>query len=126
MVLIIGGSHQGKLDFARKRFALSDADVCLCDGSAEQIDTSRRCVAWVDRWALNRLRAGADPLAEMEAILPRLKDAVVIATDISAGVVPVDALMRAWREACGRMTALLAAEADEVWRLFCGLPQRLK
>lgn len=126
MVLIIGGSHQGKLAFARERFGLSDADVCLCDENTDALDTSRRCVAYVDRWALNRLRAGADPLAEMEAILPQLKGAVVIAADISAGVVPVEALMRAWREACGRLTASLATEADEVWRLFCGLPQRLK
>ena len=126
MVLIIGGSHQGKLDFARERFGLSDADVYLCDEHTEEIDASRRCIARVDRWALNRLRAGADPIAEMESILPQLKDAVVIVTDISAGVVPVEALMRAWREACGRLTASLAGEADEVWRLFCGLPQRLK
>ena len=54
------------------------------------------------------------------------RDSVLIATDISCGVVPVDPLMRAWREACGRMNNLLAEEADEVWRLFCGLPQRLK
>ena len=126
MKLIIGGSHQGKLDFALTRFGLSDGDILLCDERTDALDPSRRCAAYVERWALNRLRAGADPLAELEAILPEMEDAVVIATDISAGVVPVDPLMRAWREASGRMNARLAARSDEVWRLFCGLPQRLK
>ena len=126
MMLIIGGSHQGKLDFARARYALADGDVCLCDGNTEVLDASAKCVAYIERWALNRLRAGADPEAELEALLPQLRGAVLIATDLSCGVVPVDPMMRAWREACGRVNTRLAARSDEVWRLFCGLPQRLK
>lgn len=126
MVFIIGGRYQGKLDFAREKYGLSDGDIQICDGSTQALDPSRRCVAYVERWALNRLRAGADPVAELEALLPELESAVVISTDISSGVVPVDPLMRTWREASGRVNALFAARASEVWRLFCGLPQRLK
>lgn len=126
MVFIIGGSYQGKLDFAREKFGLSDGDIQICDERTQALDPSRRCVAYVERWVLNRLRAGADPVAELEALLPELESAVVIATDISSGVVPVDPLMRTWREASGRVNALFAARASEVWRLFCGLPQRLK
>ncbi len=126
MVLVFGGRYQGKLDFARARFALSDADVFLCDENTAALDASKRCVAYIERWALNRIRAGADPVSEIEVCLPALENAVVIATDLSGGVVPVDAEMRAWREAGGRLSALLAARSDEVWRLFCGLPQRLK
>ncbi len=126
MVFIIGGRYQGKLDFAREQYGLSDGDIQICDGRTEVLDASKRCIAYVERWALNRLRDGADPVAELEARLPELEGAVVVATDVSCGVVPVDALMRGWREACGRIGALLAARSDEVWRLFCGLPQRLK
>ena len=126
MVLIIGGAWQGKLDFARERFGLSEADLFICNENTAALDTSKRCVAYVDRWVLNRIRAGADPLAELEAFLPALEDAVVIATDVSGGVVPMDATLRAWREACGQIGARLASRSGEVWRLFCGLPQRLK
>ena len=56
----------------------------------------------------------------------RLKDMIFIANDVSGGVVPMDPVLRAWREACGRMNMKLARQADEVWRLFCGIPQRLK
>ena len=126
MILIIGGRWQGKLDYARRRFDLADGDVFACDERTEALDPSYRCLAYVDRWALNRVRAGADPLEVLRAQAGRLAGAIVISTDISSGVVPVDPQMRAWREACGRMNAWLAGQADEVWRLFCGLPQRLK
>ena len=126
MILIIGGSYQGKLEYARRRFALPDAEICVLDEGSERLEANRRCLAYVERWALNRVRAGADPAAELEALLPRLNDAIVIVTDISCGVVPADPVLRAWREACGRLTARLAEASGEVWRLFCGLPQRLK
>ncbi|MBR1820131.1 MAG: bifunctional adenosylcobinamide kinase/adenosylcobinamide-phosphate guanylyltransferase [Clostridia bacterium] len=124
MILIIGGSFQGKLDFAKARFGLDESDIFLCDGDTEALDASRRCLAYIEKWALNRVRAGEEPLAAFPAELRG--DAVVIATDIACGVVPVDPVMRAWREGCGRLNAALAERADEVWRLFCGIPQHLK
>ena len=126
MILITGGSYQGKLEFARQRFGLTDADVFVCTDDTDAPDFSRRCLAYLDRYALNRVRAGEAPADRFREELPRLKDAILITTDLSCGVVPIDPVMRAWREACGRMNNLLAAHADEVWRLFCGLPQRLK
>jgi len=124
MILIIGGSYQGKLDFARSAWGLSEDDIFTCTRDAEAPDLTRRCIAYVDRFALNRVRAGIEPA---DALLDGLRpDAIVIATDISGGVVPIDAELRAWREANGRMNNALAARADEVWRLFCGIPERIK
>ena len=51
---------------------------------------------------------------------------VVIATEIGGGIVPMDAGERAAREAAGRLACLLAARADCVVELFCGLPTVLK
>ena len=121
MILITGGSYQGKLEYARGRFGLSDADICLGG-----LDFSKKCLAYIDRWALERVRAGAEPAEAFRAQPEAWRDSVIITTDISSGVVPVDPVLRAWREACGRMNSYLAAEALEVWRLFCGIPQRLK
>lgn len=59
----------------------------------------------------------ADHLAEKE---------VVIATEIGAGIVPVDPKERHDREAAGRLACLLAKKADSVIRICCGLPQLLK
>lgn len=126
MILIIGGSYQGKLDYAVRRFELSKGDIQLCDEGTDHIDSSRRCIAYIDRYALNRVRAGLEPADIFTDRPDRFEHAILIANDISGGVVPVDPTLRAWREACGRMNNLLASQADEVWRLFCGIPRRLK
>ena len=55
-----------------------------------------------------------------------LSEKILICEDISCGVVPMDAEAREWREAVGRMNAALAAQADTVTRIFCGLPLELK
>ena len=55
-----------------------------------------------------------------------LSGKILICEDISCGVVPMDAETREWREAVGRMNAALAAQADTVTRIFCGLPLELK
>ncbi len=126
MILIIGGRYQGKLDYARARFGLMESDIFLCSAESDAIDLERRCVAYIDRWALGCVRRGSDPLEAVQANIARLRESAIIATDISCGVVPTDAGQRAWREACGRLSGFLASRADEVWRLFCGLPQRIK
>ena len=126
MVLIIGGSYQGKLDFARITYCLAEDEIFICDENTAAIDFTKRCVAYIDRFALNRVRAGAEPAEAFSGASGLRQDAILIATDISGGVVPMDPTLRAWREANGRMVNGLAARADEVWRLFCGIPQRLK
>ena len=123
MILIIGGRYQGKLDYAKRRFGLSEGDIWVCE---DEIRFSHRCLTYIDRYALRAVRAGTEPVSVFAEHPERWRDAVIIATDISSGIVPVEPELRAWREACGRMNNYLAEKADEVWRLFCGLPQRIK
>lgn len=126
MILIIGGSYQGKLDYARQRFGLADDEIQVCDETTSALDFSRRCVAYIDRFALNRIQSECEPADIFDTDLGLYKDIIFIANDVSGGVVPMDPVLRAWREACGRMNMKLASQADEVWRLFCGIPQRIK
>ena len=63
--------------------------------------------------------------------LPALADAlaqkeIVIATELGGGLIPVEKQAREKREAAGRLACLLAARADTVIRVCCGLPQLLK
>ena len=53
-------------------------------------------------------------------------DTVVIADDVFCGVVPIDGELRAMRDEAGRALAAIAAKADRVTRIFCGIPQVLK
>ena len=42
MILIIGGAHQGKMDFTKETFGILDADVYSC--GEDEIDFSKRCI----------------------------------------------------------------------------------
>ena len=65
--------------------------------------------------------------ADLEELTDRLSafDAV-IATEVGGGVVPLDRAEREARERAGRLSCLLAARADTVVRVFCGIPIVLK
>lgn len=125
MHLIIGGAFQGKTDWAKARFSLTDADILECTEDRDA-DLSRPCVTHLERFALYCLRQGQEPKAVLEQRAAQWKNSVLICDDISCGVVPLDAEDRAWREACGRMLNHLSLQAETVTRMFCGLPQRLK
>ena len=51
---------------------------------------------------------------------------VVMATEIGGGIVPLEAEQRRAREAAGRLACLLAARADTVIEMFCGIATVLK
>ena len=79
-----------------------------------------------------KMRADVQNLAADTADLPALADRlaheydILIATEVGGGVVPMDANERADREAEGRLACLLAARADCVVQMFCGIPTVLK
>lgn len=125
MDLIIGGAYQGKREYAKSRFSLTEEDIFTCREDGE-IDWSARCVAGLENFALWCARAGADPAEIFRAREEAWRGSVLLCEDISCGVVPLGAENRAWREAAGRLCGYLAGEADSVTRMFCGLAQRLK
>ena len=125
MHLIIGGAFQGKTDWAKAQFDLTDADILECTEDRD-VDFSRPCITHLERFALYCLRQGQEPKAVLAQRAEGWKNSVLICDDISCGVVPLDAEDRAWREACGRMLNDLSIQAETVTRMFCGLPQRLK
>ena len=124
MVLIIGGAHQGKRDFARDAFGIPEEDMFLCDGV--HIDFSRRCVCGIENYVWACIQAGKDPIAFFRENRDQWQDSVLICRDIFCGVVPLEPEARQWRQVTGRLCQYLAGEARQVSRIFCGLEQRLK
>ena len=121
MILITGGAYQSKRRFAAERFALAPEEICDCALSAP--DLSKKALCHVEQYVLRCVREGRDETALLDA---PLDDKILIFDDISCGVVPLDAETRAWRERSGRLAAALAQRADEVWRVFFGLGERIK
>ena len=81
-------------------------------------------------WLSNVMLAGTD-LAGATAALGAALDArdaptVLVANEVGLGIVPDNALARAFRDAAGRLNQELAARADTVLFLVAGLPMRIK
>lgn len=124
MILILGGAWQGKLDFAKSRFHLSSEDIFTC--SDTQIDISKPCIYRLEEFTYACTQAGLDPVEQFHALYPRMEDTIFICQDIFCGVVPMERQLRLWRDATGKLCQLLAGEAEAVYRIYCGLEQRLK
>lgn len=120
MILIIGGAYQGKLDFAKQTFGLSEEDIYTCTG--DQIDFTKRCIDHIEEFTCSH----PDPIAYFQAHREQWRSSVLICRDISSGVVPMGEENRRWRQNTGRLCQYLSKEATRVSRIFCGLEQRLK
>ena len=120
MILIIGGAWQGKLDFARDTFDLTEADIFTC--SPGKVDFSKRCIYKVEEFTWNH----PDPVSYFREHREQWEDSILILRDVFCGVVPMEAETRAWRQRTGRLAQYLSKEATQVSRIFCGLEQRLK
>lgn len=125
MVLIFGGAYQGKLDFAMKKFNIKDTDIFTCTEDSFT-DFSKKIIDRAELFFLKCVKDGIEPRDILCENINMLQDKIVIARDISQGIVPIDSVQRAWREASGRTMMYLAGEAEEVYRVFCGLSEKLK
>lgn len=136
MILVTGGSAQGKRDFAARLFGGTDEEtpVCWTDGGMaawEEFMESRRCFHF--HLFVRRILKGSvgpgDPLGR-ETLIKNLmagpRDRILVTDEIGCGIVPADAFERMYREETGRLCCLAAKEAQQVWRVCCGMGMRIK
>lgn len=122
MHLIFGGAYQGKTQYAAANYDLKADETFTCEGV--QLDVDARCIRHLERFAKACVEAGLDAREEFSRQSPKAE--ILIADDISCGIVPIDRTERVWREQTGRLLSFLAEKADTVTRIFCGLPMELK
>ena len=125
MILIFGGSYQGKLEFAKETFGVTENDVFTCTVDSE-IDWSKKVLYNLDQAFLRHVREGKESRDVLNDNLGQLKDKILIVNDISQGIVPMERENRDWREMTGRAMLYISKEADEVYRVFCGLGSKIK
>ena len=81
-------------------------------------------------WLSNLMLAEQDWQGEAEAlaaILPEQRAPVVFVTnEVGAGIVPENALARAFRDAAGLVNQTIAAASDELWLSVAGYPLKVK
>lgn len=81
-------------------------------------------------WLANLMAADRDPDAEIETLVATLADltgpVVLVANEVGLGIVPDNALARAFRDHAGRLNQAVAATGDRVVLVAAGLPLTLK
>ena len=108
MKLYIGGAYQGQAELARAE----NPDAVILGDFHEAV-----------REALNR---GEDPREFALRVCREQPEAVIMANEVGAGVVPIEAAERAFREAVGRALCVIAQASEQVTRSVCGIGVRIK
>lgn len=153
MLLVIGGSFQGKLKYVKEIFQKKEKMVCV----QEVLEGSALIRLWemgytgltengTDIKILNGLQTllyekigkaeNADGVL-VEAVLERCRmwleqliiqnpDIVIICDEVGYGVVPIDKKERLYREAVGRLLCFLAQKAESMERIIGGVPLKIK
>ena len=109
MKLYIGGVYQGQEERAREENPGGEF-------YPDFHETIREAV----------LAQGQEPRAFAKQFCAEHPDAIVIANEVGAGVVPMEASDRAFREAVGRALCIIAQQAEQVTRCVCGIGVRIK
>ena len=136
MILIIGGMCQGKHDFCRSKYHDAEVIEHYEERIRDELKEGKDPVSEAEKW-LNEISAvmemdGTDSAIHLSMDTEnrfkeqKPRELVIIMNEVGSGVVPMDKDDREWRESVGRVSCLFAKRADKVYRLFTGIPQRLK
>ena len=109
MKLYVGGVYQGQSELAQQENPKAELFF-------DFHETIRKAV----------LQEGQEPRVFARQFCEVHPNAVVIANEVGAGVVPMAAQDRAFREAVGRALCVIAQNAESVTRCVCGIGVRIK
>jgi adenosyl cobinamide kinase/adenosyl cobinamide phosphate guanylyltransferase len=110
MELYVGGRAQGKTEYVTSTHPGQESRI------------------WDEfhLWVWQELQDGKNPEKDIAEFLEQNPDTIIICDEIGNGIVPMDAFEREYRERLGRILITIAAKADRVERVICGIGQRIK
>ena len=129
MKLIIGGYAQGKLNYAVTKYNVAEDHVFESVlPTSEELEklTGTIIVSSLHKWIRKRIKEGGRPEEEISSFVNKNSDCIIICDEIGNGIVPMDPFERVYRERTGRIQVKLAADAEEVERVVCGIAQKIK
>ncbi len=113
MILVIGGSGAGKLDYVK---SLGYSDDQIDDG-----EVGGACVVYNLQNVVAR-----DPMCALGLLEALSAKDVVVCDEVGSGVIPATREQRDAREQTGRLCVQLAKRATKVVRLVAGIPTVIK
>lgn len=106
------------------------APLDLADALRETDGGAPRLVDCLTLWLSNLMLGGHDwePAAEtLETVIAAQRAPVVLVTnEVGQGIVPENALARAYRDAAGLLNQRIATACDELWLCVAGHPLKVK
>ncbi len=126
MLLITGGMEQGQLDAAKE--LTGSGGTGIVDGESCGLEEALSAAIINNYHLLIRrmLKSGGDVYSYTDRLISANPHVCIVMDEIGCGVVPADAFDREYREIVGRTGCLIARQAKAVYRVFCGIPTRLK
>lgn len=124
MELIIGGAFQGKMTYAAEKYGLCEDE--FCDLKTALPRETSKCVYHLEAFTRAAVKQGMSAEEVLDRLSPLSGFSAIVSREIGNGIVPMDAEERAWRELHGAVLRMIAAEADTVTRVFCGIAEELK
>lgn len=124
MKLLFGGAYNGKLRYVKENLGIKEEEIFYC--SNEKIDFSKKVISGIDRLIYLNALEGKESLSFFKENKEKLKGKILICDEISSGIVPLKKEERLWREETGKVLQFLSKESKEVYRIFFGIPTRLK
>lgn len=131
MILVIGGETQGKYKFVVDEILKGKTDVMSMDEKYKTLEcfyTSKIMNHF--HLIVKRLMEEEYTDDQIEAaifdIIDRNPNIIIITNEIGYGIVPIEREQRRYREQTGRICCKLAKQAESVYRLTCGIPEKLK
>ncbi len=106
-----------------------EAPLDLAGCLAGPLDADAVLVDCLTLWLSNLMAAARDVTRETERLLgalPAARPVVFVSNEVGLGIVPENALARAFRDHAGRLHQQLAARADRVLLMVAGLPLTVK
>lgn len=125
MIFIIGGSYQGKTDFAVRQFGLNIDEITEGSASFEEL-AKARCIRHFEDFVSSAAGRNEDPLELTGKLLISNPDVIIIMTEIGCGIIPIEKSERIYRELVGKTGCMIAGQAEKVIRITCGIPAVIK
>lgn len=108
MILVTGGSNQGKKSYIEKHFP----------GEATIIN--------YEEYIADYIKKGLDSIEQTEKLLVDAPNIIVSISEMGSGIIPMEKADRIWRDTVGKTGCYLAQEAKEVYRVIAGIGMRIK
>ena len=104
--------------------------IALCDTLRQSDGGPPRLVDCLTLWLSNLMFADQDWEAEVGDLIHLLpaqaSPVVLVTTEVGAGIVPANAVARAFRDAAGLSNQRIAEACDELWFCVAGHPMKVK